>query len=203
MRSFLPAFCTFTFLALNVFSASSAEPRVARAVAAASEVSGTGNSSSVVLRPNDVFELRLNGMPPEDSAQFNGTQTVGSDGYINILYAGRIQAAGRTAAQLERAIEKELVDKKIFRWPAAVINIATGLRYVTVGGRVRQSNRIQWSAELTILTVLMQAGGPDDFASDKVSLVRDGKRIVYSYKKLRRDPSEDQKVLPNDSIEML
>jgi protein involved in polysaccharide export with SLBB domain len=191
-------------LTVNIAFAQRAEPRVARAVAANAQTAPAPgvNSSAVVLRPNDVFELRLSGMPQEDSNQFGGAQTVGSDGLVNILYAGRIQAAGRTPAELEKAIEKQLVDKKIFRWPTATINIATQLRYVTIGGTVRAPQRTQWSADLTLSSALMVAGGGGDFSSDKVHLIRGGKVTVYSVKKLRRDPTEDPKLLPGDSIEL-
>ena len=133
---------------------------------------------------------------------FNGAQTVGSDGLVNILYAGRIQAAGRTPGELERAIEKALIDKKIFRWPAATVNIATQLRYVTVGG-TRNPGRVPWSADLTALSALMAQAGPTDFSGDKIHLTRGGKVTVYSYKKLRRDPSQDPKLLPGDQVELL
>jgi polysaccharide export outer membrane protein len=189
-------------LTVNVAFAQSAQPRVARAVAATSPTAPAVNSSAVVLRPNDVFELRLVGMPQEDSAMFNGAQTVGSDGMVNILYAGRIQAAGRTPADLERAIEKALIEKKIFRWPTATINIATQLRYVTIGGTVRAPQRTQWSADLTLSSALMVAGGGGDFSSKKVHLIRGGQVTVYNGDKLRREPSQDPKLLPGDSIEL-
>lgn len=198
MRFLLLALCAI--FTLNIASAQA--PRVARAVAAKSETPAGDNTSSVVLRPNDVFELRLTGMPPDDSSMFAGAQTVGSDGQINVLYVGRIQAAGRTAGELERAIEKALMDKKIFRWPAATINIQTGLRFVTVGG-TRAPGRVPWAADLTLMSALMAQGGPTDFSGDKIHLVRGGKVMVFSYKKLRKDPSLDQKLLPGDTIELL
>jgi protein involved in polysaccharide export with SLBB domain len=199
MRSLPLALCVI--VTLNILAARAEAQRVEKAVPANSGPSSGDISSSVVLRPNDVFQLRLSGMPADDASQFAGDQTVGSDGQVNILYVGRIQAGGRTSAELERAIEKALVDKKIFRWPTATVNIATQLRYVTVGG-TRQPGRVPWSADLTVLSAIMAQAGPTDFSGDKIHLIRGGKVTVYSYKKLRRDPSQDPKLLPGDSVEL-
>ena len=201
MRSFPLALGAL--LSLSPILISAQEPRVARAVAARSEAPAALNSSSVILRQNDLFELRLSGMPPDDASGLNGTQTVGSDGQVNILYAGRIQAAGRTPDQLARAIERELIEKKIFRWPVATITLpTTGVRFVTVGGTVRAPQRSPWSTDLTLLSALSASGGKSDFSGDKINLVRDGKVTVYSYKKLSRDPSLDPKLLPGDRVDL-
>jgi hypothetical protein len=172
-------------LTLNVICVH-ADPPIARAVAANSQTTPAADSSNLVLRPNDVFELRLSGMPADDASQFSG----------------RIQAAGRTAGDIERTIEKALVEKKIFRWPQATLTVALQTRFVTIGGNVRAPNRPPWSADLTVLSAIMAAGGPSDFGGDKIHLIRGGKVNVYSYKKLRRDPSQDPKLLPGDTVEL-
>ena len=195
-------------LVMAIVSTAQAEPqRVARAVAAsATEAAPTGprTSSSVVLRPNDVMELRLSGMPPDDAQQFNGTAyTVGGDGTVNIPYAGSLQAAGRTPSELERAIERSLIDKKIFRFPTATINVANSVRFVVIGGAVHNPTRMPWSADLTLMSAIAAAGGPGDFASDKINLIRGGKITLYSYKKLKKDPSQDPRLLPSDQVDLL
>jgi protein involved in polysaccharide export with SLBB domain len=185
-------------------------PKVAKAIPIprAEAVTNTapatvGESANVVLRENDLFELRMAGMPAEDAAQFSGSAyTVGSDGTVSILYVGKIRAAGRTPGELERAIEQELINKKMFQWPNATINIATSQRYVTVGGSVRVPSRMPWSADLTMLSALMAAGGASDFAGDKVSLNRGGKVTGYSWKKLKKNPTQDPKLLPGDQVEL-
>lgn len=190
-----------------VVSSVQAEPRVAKAVAAAASdaapVAGR-TASSVVLRPNDVIELRLSGMPPDDAQQFNGTAyTVGGDGNVNVPYAGSLQAAGRTASELERVIERSLIEKKIFRWPTATINVANTVRFVVIGGNVRGPTRMPWSADLTLMSAIAAAGGPGDFAGDKINLIRGGKITLYSYKKLKKDPSQDPRLLPSDQVDLL
>ncbi len=190
-----------------VVSSAQAEPRVAKAVAAAASDGAPAamrTASSVVLRPNDVIELRLSGMPPDDAQQFNGTAyTIGGDGNVNVPYAGSLQAAGRTASELERVIERSLIEKKIFRWPTATINVASTVRFVVIGGNVRGPSRMPWSPDLTLMSAIAAAGGPGDFASDKVNLIRGGKITLYSYKKLKKDPSQDPRLLPSDQVDLL
>ena len=200
----------FNFLAILLtvaLSSTQAEPRVAKAVAAAAADAApmaVRTASSVVLRPNDIIQLRLSGMPPDDAQQFSGTEyTVGGDGTVNIPYAGALQAGGRTPTELERTIERALIDKKIFRWPTATINVANTVRFVVVGGNVRAPNRFPWSADLTLMSAIATAGGPGDFAGDKINLIRGGKIILYSYRKLKKDPSEDPRLLPSDQVDVL
>ena len=204
MRSLLLALITFV---ATVVSTTAAEPRVAKAVAAASSEAAPASvrtSSSVILRPNDIFGMRLSGMPPDDAQQFNGTEyTVGGDGTVNIPYAGSLQAAGKTPSELERMIERSLIDKKIFRWPTATINVANSIRFVVIGGNVRNPSRMPWSADLTLMSAIAAAGGPGDFAGDKINLIRGGKITLYSYKKLKKDPSQDPRLLPSDQVDVL
>ena len=180
-------------------------PRVAKAVAATTEAVPTAarSASSVVLRPNDVIELRLSGMPPDDAQQFSGTPyTIGGDGQVNVPYAGALQASGRTPSELERAIERSLIDKKIFRWPTATINVANSIRFVVIGGNVRNPSRMPWSADLTVMSAIAAAAGRGDFAGDKIHLIRSGKISVYSFKKLEKDPSQDPRLLPSDQVDL-
>ncbi len=202
MRFKLPALFALFVAGLSL---AQAEPPVAKAVAAAAENAPPAGrtSSSVVLRPNDVIELRLSGMPPDDAQQFSGTPyTVGGDGNVSIPYAGSLHAAGRTPSELERAIERSLIDKKIFRWPTATINVASTVRFVVIGGTVRAPQRLQWSADLTLISAIAVAGGPGDFSSDKINLIRGGQITLYSFKKLQKDPSQDPRLLPGDQIDL-
>ena len=203
MRFKLLTLCA-ALLAVSVSFAQGA-PRIAKAVAANSAPTPTSarTSSSVVLRPNDVLELRLRGMPPDDAQQFSGTAyTIGGDGQVSIPYAGTLPAAGRTPSELERAIERTLIDKKIFRWPTATINVVTSLRYVVIGGNVRGPSRMPWSADLTLMSAIAAAGGPGDFAGDKIHLIRDGAITIYSFKKLRKEPSLDPRLIPGDQVDL-
>jgi protein involved in polysaccharide export with SLBB domain len=175
--------------------------RPATSVAPPAAASAGKLDSNATFRPGDTFELRLSGMPSEDALEFSQPFTIGTDGYLTIPLAGQIRAAGLTQSQLERAIERKLVEEEIFRFPTAAINVATQARYVTVGGAVRSPNRIPWSSDLTLLTAISASGGPNDFGGDKVELIRGGKMVVFSTKKIRRDPSQDPRLFPGDRLE--
>ncbi len=174
---------------------------VRRALPANPEPAASGVGAA--FRSGEVFELRMSGMPPEDAAQFSQAFTIGGDGFVNIPYAGQIRAAGLTQSQLERAIEKRLIDEKIFTHPTATINVTPGARYVTIGGQVRSPQRMIWAPDLTLLSAISAAGGKAEFASDKAKLSRGGKVTLYSHKTLNKFPEQDPKLLPGDQVEQL
>jgi protein involved in polysaccharide export with SLBB domain len=175
-----------------------ARPATAPAVAAAT---APVLEAGATFRANDSFRLRLSGMPIEDAAQFDQPFTIGGDGIFSIPLAGPIRAAGLTQSQLERAIERKLVEAEIFRFPTATIYVEAQTRWVTVGGAVRNPSRVPWAPDLTLLTALSSAGGDSDFAGDKVELIRGGKRALYSKKRIQKDPSNDPLLKPGDRIE--
>ena len=142
-------------------------------------------------------------MPPEDAVSYSLMFTIGGDGFVNIPLGGQVRAAGLTQSQLERAIERRLIEQKIFRWPTATINVPTAARFVTVGGAVRGPSRQIWSPDLTITSAISMCGGPGDFASDKVNLIRDGTVTQYRLKKLKANPNLDPRLLPGDQVELL
>lgn len=162
-----------------------------------------GSGAGAALRPGDAFELRMTGMPADDAQMFGGTFTIGGDGYLNIPLAGQIRAAGLTQSQLEKAIEKRLIDEKIFRWPTATINVRNEARFVTVGGNIRAPNRIPWSQDLSLLAAISACGGVGDFGGDKVNLIRNAEVVTFSIKKLKRKPIDDPKLLPGDQLDVL
>jgi len=163
---------------------------------------GAGSSAGAAFRPGDSFQLRMTGMPAEDALMYALDFTIGGDGYVNIPLGGQVRAAGLTQSQLEKAIERKLVDEKIFRWPTATINVPNQVRFVTVGGSVRQPNRLPWSSDLTLLSALSAVGGPGDFGGDKVNLIRNGEVTQYSIKKLKKKPVDDPRLLPGDQVDL-
>jgi polysaccharide export outer membrane protein len=177
--------------------------RRAEAVNRSVEAAPIPGSAGAVFRPGDTIELRMTGMPLEDSNMYNGTYTLGGDGLINVPLAGQVRAAGLTQGQLEKAIEKRLVDEKIFRWPTATINVPNQARFVTVGGNVRGPSRLVWSPDLTLLAAISACGGVGDFGGDKVNLIRNGGVTTLSIKKLKRNPVDDPKLLPGDQVDLL
>ena len=69
-------------------------------------------ASGRVLTTSDVVSIKIVEQPDLDT-----TTRVEPDGTINFPYVGRIRAAGRTEDELERAIERRLVELKILPDP--------------------------------------------------------------------------------------
>ncbi len=189
-------FLLLTALLLTVIGSQAQDVR--RATAA-----DPSRNQSASFRSGEVFELRMSGMPPEDAVPFAQTFTIGGDGFVNIPFAGQVRAVGLTQSQLERAIEQRLVEAQIFTHPTATINVAPQARYVTIGGQVRAPQRMVWSPDLTLLSGIAAAGGPADFAGDKIKLSRNRQVTVYSRKSLNKNPADDPRLLPGDQIDQL
>ncbi len=162
----------------------------------------TSPGGNAVLRTGDSFELRMTGMPVEDASMYSLTFTVSSDGMVNIPLGGQIRAAGLTLSQLETAIERRLIDEKIFTGPTATINVPNQARFVTVGGNVRAPNRQPWSPDLTLLVAIAASGGANEWGGDKIDLIRGGQIQTFSLKKLNKNPSDDPKLVPGDRLDM-
>ena len=179
-------------------------PQPTPAASAASAPVTPPAGGGATLRPGDMFEMNLSGMPIEDREGFAKAYTVGQDGLVNIPYAGYIRAAGLTQSQLEQAIQRKLIDGKIFSFPTVTIVMGGGqVRYITIGGQVRNPNRFLWSPDLTLVAAISAAGGVGDFGGDKVTLTRGGEKKQYSLKRLKRTPAEDPRLLPGDLVDAL
>ena len=154
------------------------------------------------LRPGDMFEMRLAGMPADIAADFTGQYTVGHEGTVNVALIGEVKAIGLTPTQLERTIEAKMVADKIFTHPTVLINVAQATRIVSVSGGVRQPQRLPWSPDLTLSSAIGNCAGLSDFGSGKgIQIIREGKIAgVYNLNEVRKDPSKDPKLLPGDQV---
>jgi protein involved in polysaccharide export with SLBB domain len=171
-------------------------PAVPVAVPAASGISAT-------LRPGDVFDMKLTGMPSELIQDIANIQyNIGPDGTVNIPLIGKTRASGLTATQLEDAIQAKYIADKIFTRPTVIINVQQGQRSITLSGGVRQPGRQVWTADMTLGAAIGNAGGMGDFSSGKgIRLIRESKVFgTYNFKEISKDPAKDPKLLPGDQV---
>jgi polysaccharide export outer membrane protein len=202
MRNSLLCFAVLAFVGPSLL----AEPTVRKAKAVNSgDPAAPEVSPSATFRPGDSFEMSLGAVPPEtgDAQTFQKIYTVGADGTINVPFAGLVRAEGLTQSQVEKVVQQRLIDGKIYRWPTITINVPEKARLITVGGQVRAPQRTFWSADMTLMSAINAAGGPADFAGDKVRLTRKQKVTVFSRKKLIKNPQDDPNLFPGDQIEVL
>jgi hypothetical protein len=61
---------------------------------------------------------------------------------------------------------------------------------------------VPYTSDLTLVSTISAAGGPSDFAGDKIRLTRAGKILWFSRKKLDKDPTLDVPIKPGDQIEI-
>ena len=149
--------------------------------------------------------MRISGVPPDEQGTVSGNYTVDGQGYINLSFISKVKAAGRTASELQSAIERAYVEQGIFTHPTISLNLQTGARFVNVGGPGVNGGgkRLAYTPDLTVLSAITAAGDFNEFANQrKVNLIRGGKLQIIDCKQLRRDPSKDMQVLPGDNIQV-
>lgn len=131
-------------------------------------------------------------------------QQVSQDGSITVPYAGRIQVAGRTTAQIESAVVEKLSGKAIEPQVVVVVtrsvsNAATVLGEATSGAIVPLSPRGD-----RVLDVIAAAGGIKIAAHEVfVRLSRSGTTVTVPMQTLLNDPKEDVYVRPLDKIVLI
>jgi len=96
------------------------------------------------------------------------TVPVRPDGKISVPLVGDVQAGGRTPLEVADELKKKLA--VYIREPNVTV-IVTGLRSheylnrVRVTGAVRQNRSLTFRQGMTVLDAVLEAGGPNDFAS--------------------------------------
>lgn len=173
------------------------------AVVAFIGTSPTAFPSEVVFRMGDTLELRIGGVPAEETTLITGSYTVDGEGFINLAHVGKVRAAGLSQASLQRAIEAAYRSGEIYTNPTITITVPTTLRFVNVSGDVRQPRRVEYTTDLTVLGAISAAGGFTEYADQrKVRLLRGGQARIIDIKAVRSNPSIDVQLLPGDQIEV-
>jgi protein involved in polysaccharide export with SLBB domain len=130
---------------------------------------------------------------------------VDEQGYINLLYLGKVQAAGKTKSELEAAVDQAYKDSGQFTDSQVSVTVMT--LYYYVDGQVSHRGQVTYVREIHLYQAIVDAGGFDTYANPaKVRVLRpqEGKDpLVYVINCKRIMTGEDPDsfvVLPNDSI---
>lgn len=130
---------------------------------------------------------------------------VDEQGYINLLYLGKVQAAGKTKSELEAAVDQAYKDSGQFTDSQVSITILT--LYYYVDGQVISRGQRTYVREIRLYQAIVDAGGFDTYANPaKVRVLRpqEGKEpLVYviNCKRIMTGKDPDSfVVLPNDTI---
>jgi protein involved in polysaccharide export with SLBB domain len=154
-------------------------------------------SNSSQLRPGDNLTVAILGVPDPST---NAVQ-VDEQGFISLPFIGEVKAAGLTTSTLTQHIRDDYITKKYYT--SVDISATVTERYVYVGGEVVKPGRIVWTPDLTAAKAVQAAGGFTLYAKeDKVSVVRAQVLYDIDIKLAQKNPAEDPRLEPGDSIQV-
>jgi len=159
----------------------------------------TGYSAEVArFHVGDTVGVTLTGLPQPIDPH---VEPIKEDGTITMPDIGHVQAAGKTAGELQNEIYNLYVPR-LYRHLTVTVN--TGDRVYFVTGEVKQPGRQLYASQMTVTKAITTAGDFTDFANHKkVWLIRaNGQRIKVNCDKALQDPSQDPLVYPNDQIQV-
>jgi len=128
---------------------------------------------------------------------------VDADGRITLPFIGRQQAAGRTPAELSRAIEQALAG--LSQRPQVSVSVrANASNVFFVSGDVRQPGRFDLGLpRLRVLDAVARAGGPTAAPSDSVVRLTRGPRSAEArLADVAAGGAQDLLLLPGDRVEL-
>lgn len=164
--------------------------------------SGATNATSIVTNNNVArfhvgetvnitFSEIPDPIPPHE-------EQIKEDGTITLPLIQSVQAAGKTAGELQTQIHDLYVPKFYVRLNVVV---KPGDLIYYVRGEVKQPGRQLYVGETTVTKAITSASDFTDFASHKVSLIRaNGQIIKVNVDKALEDPALDPKIYPGDQI---
>jgi polysaccharide export outer membrane protein len=153
--------------------------------------------SSAQLRSGDSLTIALQGVP---DPSVNSVQ-IDDQGNITLPYIGPLLAAGISTGELAQRIRETYIAKKFYN--TVDVSVSVTERYVYVGGEVVRPGRIVWTPDLTVAKAIQAAGGFTLYAKEtRVSLVREQTPYDLDVKLAQKDPSQDPRLIPGDSIQV-
>ena len=158
--------------------------------------------------PAVLFGTGGSARPSEDPMVASSTslpeQRVDEDGAIAIPFAGRVQVAGRTPAQVQREIVSRLRGKA--NDPQAIVRLVDNQSSnVTILGEVANSRRVPLSARgERLLDILAQAGGPtEDVDKVTIRLTRGTRAETMPLEAVILDPAQNVPLRADDVVTVI
>jgi protein involved in polysaccharide export with SLBB domain len=150
-----------------------------------------------ILGEEDEIEISVYG-----NADLEKTQAVRPGGYITFPLVGSIRASGRTPEQLREQITSQL--STYVRNPQVTVIVRTyNSRKVSVLGEVKAPGLHRISSNINVLEALSRAGGMNEDADLRGTLVLRGQQIVpVDFTRLLKqgDPTQNIPLQPGDVI---
>jgi polysaccharide export outer membrane protein len=150
------------------------------------------------IQINDTLLIALRSIIPE---QPNIELVVDENGEIKLPYINSIKAEGQTTSELETIIRDTYLTQKIYkRMTVNVIVPSQTTPTFYIKGEVRSPGRLPYVNGMTMLTAIAAAGGPSDFFTPNMEILRGGKKIKVNYYDLEKHPEQDPPIQAGDII---
>ncbi len=154
-------------------------------------------TAATQLRPGDSLNISLQGVPDPST---NAVQ-IDEQGLISLPFIGAITAAGTSTAELSQRIRETYLARKIYM--SVDVSVSVTERFVYVGGEVQRAGRIVWTPDLTVAKAVQAAGGFTLYAKQNaVRLSREKSTYVIDVKLAQKNPSQDPRLVPGDSLDV-
>lgn len=160
----------------------------------------TAADRPALIGPLDTIQIDVFNIP-----DLSREMQVDASGRIAMPLAGTIDARGRTAAELGRAIETALRGRYV-RNPEVTVNIKSSVsQVVTIDGQVVEPGLYPVTNQMTLLRAIASAKGLSEFArQEDVVILRnvDGRKMagLYNIVAIRRGAYDDPPIYANDVI---
>ena len=168
---------------------------------------GIGDTLSITIYESGVGELFA---PPSTQQMPYGTthvtfpaMKVSEDGTIAVPFAGTLNVAGETAAEVQSKIQDQLSRKAVN--PQVLVSVLKDVTNVaTLTGAVKTPGQYELTlANDEVLRLIAQAGGPTAPESDTVvQFTRGGRAVRFRLDKLAEHPEQDIHVWSGDYINL-
>ena len=186
--------------AANLFVAGCASSVVDNTIFPRRGDSGAGNEHVAKFVVGDTVTVTLTGGPEEAGPETPHVEPIKEDGTITMPDIGHVQAAGKTAGELQNAIHDLYVPH--FRTHITV-TVSTGDRVYYVDGEVKSPGRQLYLGETTVTQAITSAGDFTDFADrHNIWLIRGKNRLQVDNDDIFKNPDTDPIVYPGDRIEV-
>ena len=143
-----------------------------------------------VVGPNDILTIAYDGEP-----SMTGAFTVGSDHTITYPLIGRVQAAGRTLAQIQEDVRTQLITKGFYIDPRIVASIENFRpQRVSIVGEVATPGTYALSGTMRLFDALAAAGSTLPTAGTEAIIVPAGSEgvVLHSSAAMEREALEAQ-----------
>ena len=190
-----------TALVFCITAPSKGNAQEGKAVDPAGKVQGAiaADSDQYIIGPEDVLLIYV---WREDA--FTRTLPVRIDGKISLPLLDDIQAAGLTPLQLKEVLAKKLKD--FIEDPAVTVTVTESNSFKAyISGEVRTPGVYRLHKELTLVKLIIMAGGFTEWADQKKILIitkEKGveKRITANYKKIIEGEDSDIVIKRGDTV---